>query len=105
MCVLNKQFKLLEFLFNSIHVDLKYYEISLNFTAGSLCLRVVCSHVVVIYLSVMLFLVPYVVGAMVALTVMRVRLSVLDVSMLRVRGWRQCWCGRRGRCGCGEYWA
>ena len=35
MCVVNMQFELLEFVFNSVYVDLKYYEISLTFTAGS----------------------------------------------------------------------
>ena len=33
MCVVNKHFELLEFVFNSVHVDLKYNEISLTFTA------------------------------------------------------------------------
>ena len=35
MCVLNKQFELLEFVFDSVYVDLQYDEISLTFTAGS----------------------------------------------------------------------
>ena len=34
MCVVNKQFELLEFVFNSVYLDLKYDEISLTFTAG-----------------------------------------------------------------------
>ena len=34
MCVVNKQFELLGFVFNSVYVDLKYNEISLIFTAG-----------------------------------------------------------------------
>ena len=38
MCVVNKQFELLEFVFKSIYVDLQYNEISLTFTAGSVCL-------------------------------------------------------------------
>ena len=48
MCVVNKQFELLEFVFNSIsiYVDMKYNEISLAFNAGSVCLCGVCSHVV-----------------------------------------------------------
>ena len=50
MCVVNKQFELLEFVFNSVYVDLKYNEIYLTFTAGS-----VCSHVVFLGLSVRLF--------------------------------------------------
>ena len=33
-CVVNKQFELLEFVFDSVYVDLKYDEISLSFTAG-----------------------------------------------------------------------
>ena len=42
--------------------------------------------------------VPYVVRAVVAVTVMHVLLFVLHVccGSVRVRGWRQCWCG------CGE---
>ena len=35
MCVLNKQFELLEFVFDSVYVDLPYDKISLTFTAGS----------------------------------------------------------------------
>ena len=42
---MNKQFELLEFVFDSVYVDLQYDEISLTFTAVSLCC--VCSHVVV----------------------------------------------------------
>ena len=41
MCVVNK---LLEFIFDSVYVDLQYDEIPLNFTAGSVCLYVVCSR-------------------------------------------------------------
>ena len=37
MCVVNKHFELLEFVFNSVYVDLKYNEIFLNFTDGSVC--------------------------------------------------------------------
>ena len=33
-CVMNKQFELLEFVFESVYVDLQYDEISLTFTAG-----------------------------------------------------------------------
>ena len=36
MCVVNKQFELLEFVFNSVYVDLKYNEMYLTFTAGSM---------------------------------------------------------------------
>ena len=35
-----------------MYVDLRYNEISINFTAGSLCLCGVCSHGVVLGLSV-----------------------------------------------------
>ena len=35
MCVVNKQFKLTEFVFDSVYVDLQYDDISLTFTAGS----------------------------------------------------------------------
>ena len=51
-------------------------------------------------------MVPYVVSAVVVMTVMHVLLFVLHVCMLReCEGARltQCWCGVRGRCGCGEY--
>ena len=34
MCVVNKQFELLEFVFESVYVHLQYDEISLTFTAG-----------------------------------------------------------------------
>ena len=55
MCVLNKQFELLEFVvFESVYVDLQYNEISLTFTAWSVCLCGVCSLVVVLGLSVRL---------------------------------------------------
>ena len=54
MCVENKEFDLLEFVFVSVYVDLQYDEISLTFTAGSVCLCGVCSHVVVLDLPVRL---------------------------------------------------
>ena len=38
MCVVNKQFELLQFDFDSVYVHLQYDEISLTFTAGSVCL-------------------------------------------------------------------
>ena len=38
MCVVNKQFELLEFVSESVYVDLQYDEISLTFTAGPVCL-------------------------------------------------------------------
>ena len=38
MCVVNKLFELLEFVFGSVYVDLQYDDISLTSTAGSVCL-------------------------------------------------------------------
>ena len=58
MCVVNKQFELLEFVFESVYVDLQYDEISLTFTAASECLCGVCSPVVVFGLSVRLLWYP-----------------------------------------------
>ena len=46
MCVVNKQFELLEFVFDSVYVDLQYDEITLTFTTGSVYLCCVCGHVV-----------------------------------------------------------
>ena len=54
MCVVNNQFELCEFVFDSVYVDLQYDEISLTFIAGSVSLSCVCSHVVVFGLSVRL---------------------------------------------------
>ena len=54
MCVVNKYFELRKFAFNSVYLDLKYNEISLTFTAGSVCLCGVSSHVVGIGLAVRL---------------------------------------------------
>ena len=54
MCVMNKLFELLEFVFHSVYVDLQYYDMSLNFTAGYVSLCFICSHVVVIGLSMRL---------------------------------------------------
>ena len=45
MCFVNKQFELLEFVFDSVYVDLQYDEISLTFTAGSVSLCCVVSLV------------------------------------------------------------
>ena len=50
-CV-NNQFGLIEFVFDSVYVDLQYDEISLTFTARYVCLCGVCSHVVVLGMSV-----------------------------------------------------
>ena len=54
MCVVNTQFELLEFVFDSVYVDLKYGEISLTSIAGYVSLCCVCSNVVVFGLSVRL---------------------------------------------------
>ena len=53
MCLANKHFELLKFDFDSGYADLQYDEISLTFTAESVCLYGVCS-VVVLGLSVRL---------------------------------------------------
>ena len=80
--VVNKQFELLEFVFYSVYVDLQYDEISLTFTAGTVCLCGVCSHVVVLGLSARLSRYPMWMRG-VAVTMMRVLLFVLHVCMLR----------------------
>ena len=54
MCVVNKQFELLEFVSESVYVNLQYDEISLTFTAVSVCLCGVSSPVVVLGLFVRL---------------------------------------------------
>ena len=54
MCVVNKQFEVLEFVLESVYVDLLYDEMSLTFTVGHVCLCGVCSPVVVLGLSVRL---------------------------------------------------
>ena len=54
MCVVNKQFELLEFVFDTVYVDLQYDEIYLTFTAASVSFCCICSHVVVFGLSVSL---------------------------------------------------
>ena len=54
MCVVNKQFELLEFVSESVYVDLQYDEIALTFTAGPVCLCGVSSLVVVLGLFVRL---------------------------------------------------
>ena len=51
-CVVNKQFELLEFVSESVYVDLQDDEISLTFTVVSVSLCCVCSNVVVFGLSV-----------------------------------------------------
>ena len=37
LCVVNKQFELFDFIFDSVYVDMQYYEIYLTFTAGYVC--------------------------------------------------------------------
>ena len=54
MRVVNKQFELLEFVSESVYVDLQYDEISLTFTAGYVRLCGVSRHVVVLGLFVRL---------------------------------------------------
>ena len=54
MCVVNKKFELLEFVFESVYVDLQCDEISLTFTIGPVCLCGVSSPVVVLGLFVRL---------------------------------------------------
>ena len=54
MCAVNNQFDLLEFVFDSVYVDMQYDEISLTFTAGSVSFCCVYSHVVVFGVSVRL---------------------------------------------------
>ena len=51
---MNKQFELLEFVSESVYVDLQYDDISFTFTAGSECLCGVSSPVVVLSLFVRL---------------------------------------------------
>ena len=48
MCVMNKQFELLELVFDSVYVDLQYDEIFLTFTSGSVSL---CCVVLVVMWS------------------------------------------------------
>ena len=78
MCVVNKQFELLEFVSESVYVDLQYDEISLTFTAGPVCLCGVSSPWSVCEVVV----IPYVVRAVVAVTVMHVLLFVLHACVL-----------------------
>ena len=52
MCVVNKQFELLDFVSKSVYVDLQYDEICLTLSAGSVCLCGVSNPVVVLGLFV-----------------------------------------------------
>ena len=54
MCVVNKQFEHLEFVSESVYVDLQYDEIYLTFTVGFVCLCGVSSPVVILGLFVRL---------------------------------------------------
>ena len=58
MCVVNKQFELLEFVFDFVYVDLQYDEMYLTSTAGSVSLWCVCSNMVVFGLYVRLLWYP-----------------------------------------------
>ena len=79
MCVVNKQPELLEFVFDSVHADLKYDEISLTLTVGSVSLCCVCGR---LWSVCEVVVVPYV-DTVANVTVMRVLLSVLQVCLLR----------------------
>ena len=77
MCVLDKQFERLEFISDSFYVDLQYDEIYLTFTAGSVSLCCVCSHVVVFGLSVSLLLLLF---APTRSVVKTVKVSVVEIA-------------------------
>ena len=77
MCVVNKQFELLEFVSESVYVDLQYDEISLTSTAGYVCWCGVSSPWSVCDVVI----VPYVVSVVVAVAVMHVLLFVLHVCV------------------------
>ena len=47
MCLVNKQFELLNFVFNLIYVGLKYIDISLSLLLLGLCSCGACSHAIV----------------------------------------------------------
>ena len=85
---MNNKFELLEFVFNSVYVDLNYNKIYLTFTAGYVCLCGWCSHVVIRSLSVRLSRYPMWVWWDAdnhnEVTMMCVLLFVLQVSMVRV---------------------
>ena len=78
MCVVNKQFELLEFVFYSVYGDLQYDEISFTFSAGSVCLCLCLWSCCRLWSVCEFVVVPYV-DEVVAVTVMRVRLFVLHV--------------------------
>ena len=113
MCVVNKQFELLEFVSDSVYVDLQYDEISLTSTASLWC---VCSDsgvyvVIVVCLlscgclrSVCEVVVVRYVDAVVAVTVMCALLFVLHVcegvrvTFMLVWGWMWCGCDECRTC-------
>ena len=80
MCVVNKQFEFIEFVFDSVYVDLQYDDISLTSTAEYVSLWCVCSR---LWSVCEVVVVPYV-DSVVAETVMRVLLFVLHVCILIV---------------------
>ena len=105
MCVVNRQFELLELVFDSAYVDLQYDAISLTFTAGFVSLFCVCSDVSVFDMSVRLPWYP--------MLWMRWLLWLWCVycclcfryvccESVIVRGWWQCCCGAWMKWGCGE---
>ena len=81
MCVVNKQFELLVFIFDSVYVDLQCDGISLTFAAGSVSLCCVCVLVLCMWSCGRLWsvcevvVVPYV-DAVVDVTVMHVLFDV-----------------------------
>ena len=79
MCVVNKQFELLKFVFDSVYVDLQYDEISLTFTAGSVSLCCACVH---LWSVCEVVVVPYG-DEVVSVTMMRVLCLVKHVCLLR----------------------
>ena len=82
MCVVNKQFELLEFVSESVYVDLQYDEISLFYCW--VCVLVWCLKSCGSPWSVCeVVVVPYVMGVVVAVTVMHALYFVLHVCLLR----------------------
>ena len=79
MCVVNKQFELLKFVFDSVYVGPQYDENSLTFTAGCVSLCCVCGRL----WSVCEFVVVPFVEEVVAVTGMCVLLFVMQVCLLR----------------------
>ena len=78
--------------------------IYLNSTAGSVSLWCVCSQVVVFGLSVRFSWYPMWMWWLLWLCWVYYCLWYMCLcwESMRVRGWRQCWCGWWMRCGCGE---